>query len=449
MEERNEAIRVPKDGSEPHEHDSEIQGIHVEMDDMGRPVIIIPEEKSLKMSLPWAYSLIIKLMGRSMGYMMLKQKIVQLWANYGEITLIDLEKDNVKKIEHEGVHLICFGRGKYDHNATHCPSYTKEALSQETPRTSDTVNGTTSRAEMLQAKDKMQQSIDLAASVIKSRFAGLEDEDNMEQDDGEESYVGVAGGDGTAGLLLGVVCDLKLSHSPPVATVPLGTGNNLPFAFGWTSGGWGRIDTDNAVDSMLHYANVGLTTFDMADICKVFASHACVCVVIKQIGKQWDVSMDDGPAKDLYGIFINRIHREGPPELLDILPILWLLVLLLMQEKRSFMGQVDAKEEKSYGISESAPNFKSKHVSKKASKVVRRTCNKILSNEANPAVEMAQRDPGKKNAKKGPLSCPNEPISRESLDRKRSSPDGGNWTLCLAPAQSSYSWNPTPVAQAS
>ncbi|XP_044466283.1 diacylglycerol kinase 5-like isoform X3 [Mangifera indica] len=43
----------------------------------------------------------------------------------------------------------------------------------------------------------------------------------------------VAGGDGTAGWLLGVVCDLKLSHPPPVATVPLGTGNNLPFAFGW------------------------------------------------------------------------------------------------------------------------------------------------------------------------------------------------------------------------
>ncbi|KHG13286.1 Diacylglycerol kinase zeta [Gossypium arboreum] len=43
----------------------------------------------------------------------------------------------------------------------------------------------------------------------------------------------VAGGDGTAGWLLGVVCDLKLSHPPPIATVPLGTGNNLPFAFGW------------------------------------------------------------------------------------------------------------------------------------------------------------------------------------------------------------------------
>jgi len=43
----------------------------------------------------------------------------------------------------------------------------------------------------------------------------------------------VAGGDGTASWLLGVVSDLKLSRSPPVATVPLGTGNNLPFSFGW------------------------------------------------------------------------------------------------------------------------------------------------------------------------------------------------------------------------
>lgn len=35
-----------------------------------------------------------------------------------------------------------------------------------------------------------------------------------------------------------------------------------------TSGGWGRIDRDSAVDAMLQYADTGLTTFDMADICK-------------------------------------------------------------------------------------------------------------------------------------------------------------------------------------
>ncbi|XP_059627429.1 flagellar radial spoke protein 5 isoform X2 [Cornus florida] len=58
-----------------------------------------------------------------------------------------------------------------------------------------------------------------------------------------------------------------------------------------TSGGWGRIDQDNAVDAMLRYADSGLTTFDMADIY--------------------------GPAEDLYGIFINRVRRERSPELLE------------------------------------------------------------------------------------------------------------------------------------
>lgn len=35
-----------------------------------------------------------------------------------------------------------------------------------------------------------------------------------------------------------------------------------------TSGGWGRIEVNNAVDAMLSYADAGLSTFDMADICK-------------------------------------------------------------------------------------------------------------------------------------------------------------------------------------
>ncbi|XP_039066381.1 flagellar radial spoke protein 5-like isoform X2 [Hibiscus syriacus] len=58
-----------------------------------------------------------------------------------------------------------------------------------------------------------------------------------------------------------------------------------------TSGGWGRIDRNNTVDAMLRYADAGLTTFDMADIY--------------------------GPAEDLYGIFINRVRRERPPEYLE------------------------------------------------------------------------------------------------------------------------------------
>lgn len=58
-----------------------------------------------------------------------------------------------------------------------------------------------------------------------------------------------------------------------------------------TSGGWGKIDRNNALEAMLRYADNGFTTFDMAD-------HY-------------------GPAEDLYGIFINRVRRERPPEMVD------------------------------------------------------------------------------------------------------------------------------------
>ncbi|KAH0883772.1 hypothetical protein HID58_059868 [Brassica napus] len=58
-----------------------------------------------------------------------------------------------------------------------------------------------------------------------------------------------------------------------------------------TSGGWGKIDRNDAVEAMLRYADAGLSTFDMAD-------HY-------------------GPAEDLYGIFVNRVRRERPPEYLE------------------------------------------------------------------------------------------------------------------------------------
>lgn len=35
-----------------------------------------------------------------------------------------------------------------------------------------------------------------------------------------------------------------------------------------TSGGWGKIDRNDAVEAMLRHADAGLSTFDMADHCK-------------------------------------------------------------------------------------------------------------------------------------------------------------------------------------
>lgn len=43
-----------------------------------------------------------------------------------------------------------------------------------------------------------------------------------------------------------------------------------------TSGGWGKIDRDDAVDAMMRYVDSGFDTFDMADHCKPpFDSVSC------------------------------------------------------------------------------------------------------------------------------------------------------------------------------
>lgn len=78
-----------------------------------------------------------------------------------------------------------------------------------------------------QAPDKFLSALYLNLERLKQK------EDELASKIQEKLRLIVAGGDGTAGWLLGVVCDLKLSHPPAIATVPLGTGNNLPFAFGW------------------------------------------------------------------------------------------------------------------------------------------------------------------------------------------------------------------------
>ncbi|KAL2939146.1 Diacylglycerol kinase 5, partial [Bienertia sinuspersici] len=78
-----------------------------------------------------------------------------------------------------------------------------------------------------EAPDKCLSRLYLNLETLKQK------EDDLAFKIEEKLRLIVAGGDGTAGWLLGVVCDLKLGRAPPIATVPLGTGNNLPFAFGW------------------------------------------------------------------------------------------------------------------------------------------------------------------------------------------------------------------------
>ncbi|KAK9677968.1 hypothetical protein RND81_11G179400 [Saponaria officinalis] len=84
-----------------------------------------------------------------------------------------------------------------------------------------------------QVIDLLEEAPEKFLSKLYLNLEMLKQKDNLALKIQEKLRIIVAGGDGTAGWILGVLCDLNLSHPPPIATVPLGTGNNLPFAFGW------------------------------------------------------------------------------------------------------------------------------------------------------------------------------------------------------------------------
>ncbi|CAA7050173.1 unnamed protein product [Microthlaspi erraticum] len=88
---------------------------------------------------------------------------------------------------------------------------------------------------LLNDKQVFDLGVETPDKVLRRTYLNLErlKDDALACKIREKLKIIVAGGDGTAGWLLGVISDLKLSNPPPIATIPLGTGNNLPFAFGW------------------------------------------------------------------------------------------------------------------------------------------------------------------------------------------------------------------------
>ncbi|PKI51650.1 hypothetical protein CRG98_027952 [Punica granatum] len=76
--------------------------------------------------------IIIKVLGRNIGYTMLKRGLDQLWSPIGHFDLVDLPNNfyaaRKYQVEYEGLDLICFHCGRYEHEKETCLSM--EAMDQ-------------------------------------------------------------------------------------------------------------------------------------------------------------------------------------------------------------------------------------------------------------------------------------------------------------------------------
>jgi hypothetical protein len=113
-------VMVENDDDE--EGDNEFGGLSVEEKKVGQydcPSFILSEKEEKRISKPWRQGVIVKLMGRRIGYKALETRLKQMWVRKGVINIIDLgkeyylvyfsnEEDYTKSLE-EGPWLI------YDH----------------------------------------------------------------------------------------------------------------------------------------------------------------------------------------------------------------------------------------------------------------------------------------------------------------------------------------------
>ncbi|KAI4324243.1 hypothetical protein L6164_023797 [Bauhinia variegata] len=99
------------------------------------------EKVQHKIRKPWRKTLIDKLLGKKINIQFLEQKLRQIWSlQVKELTpnfdpssavtetittwmrLPNMVMDYYDKdiLKHEGVHMICFGCGRYEHTQEHC-----------------------------------------------------------------------------------------------------------------------------------------------------------------------------------------------------------------------------------------------------------------------------------------------------------------------------------------
>jgi len=90
------------------------------------------------------------------------------------------------------------------------------------------------------------------------------------QGDTEAAYIRktlrilVAGGDGTVTWVLGTILELGLDPQPPVAVMPLGTGNDFSFNFGWgTKFQWSWVKAHQLYQTLARYKDAECRPMDV------------------------------------------------------------------------------------------------------------------------------------------------------------------------------------------
>jgi diacylglycerol kinase (ATP) len=102
--------------------------------------------------------------------------------------------------------------------------------------------------------------------VLKQFWSILESYEDQEVDAGyikSNVRIIVAGGDGTVTWVLGTIASLGLNPSPPVAIMPLGTGNDLSINLGWGKKfveSW--VKTNHIYDTLLQYNDAHVQSID-------------------------------------------------------------------------------------------------------------------------------------------------------------------------------------------
>jgi hypothetical protein len=114
--------RICSDGGDDQEDEERIKIEEMKVAGYDCPIFHLSEKEESRIQRPWKRGIIVKMLGRKIGYKALENRLKPLLAMFSI-------KDRTYKVEYEGLHLLCKGCGKFGHYVEGCPTKTIVAAS--------------------------------------------------------------------------------------------------------------------------------------------------------------------------------------------------------------------------------------------------------------------------------------------------------------------------------